>query len=284
MRKLIWIITIVLVVLTAGLFIRTGLRYRAVYALLSQPEVQQRMSVIPTNKTFSYPTNEIQKIDLGYATFDIGLTGTVSKTCFGKPAPGTCVLISNAMVRIVFMAPFSPKELAEESDEIKGENASAKFKKSLERMSQYRSDSVQITTQAERRQIASIWELTLMTEDQFLLYIFDLELKAGCRLGANETCAFENPYAKGLILTGESLTDRSHSSIMFSSLDRYCLVGGNIQMTEASKQDIGLIIDHIAHSFRFSIETVPSPVEIAQLIEKAGIQPKVEDRAVISAP
>ena len=275
MKKLALSIVLVVAVLMAWLLVRTCLRYRTVNMVLSQPGVRQRMAIIPTHRTFSYSTNQIQSINLGYATFDVGLTGLVLKVSAGKQ--GTCILISNTTAQIVFMAPFSPEELSGEFNGVKISDIQAKFPKTAELLRDYTSDLIQAEIRAENRQAASLWELAWMTEDQFLLYTICIEQKIAAG-GGNEVIYFENPYSKGLIRTVKSPTDRRFSSINLSSLNRQCHVGCKIKLTETSEQDSGKIADHIARSFRFSIEAVPTPVEIAHLVEQAGIKKLENDQ------
>jgi hypothetical protein len=274
MKRLVTCVLIVFAVLMAFPLVRTVLRYRAVNMALRFPEARQRVSVIPTHRTFPEPSEHIQNIDLGYATFDIGFTDNVSRSVFGKT--GTRVILSNATVVVWFGPPTATERLYHASqhtrDELVISRWRAEYPKSVSQLQEMISNPLQAQIHAENTTVASLWELALMTEDQFRLYTMHLIQKLATTIGMNEVISFDAPYSRGLIRIGENPTDRTRASVWLLSQNNRCMVACNARMTKSADYDIGALMESIARSYRFSVETVPSFEKVEQLMEQAGIR------------
>jgi len=276
MRRIVICIAIGVAAWAAVPVVRTALRYRAINTVLGLPEARQRMSVVPVHRTFLEPESNVQRINLGYAAFDIGFTDTVSRVAVGGRR--TCVLISNATVEVCFMAPFAPETLDSAADIRRISGSHTEYPESVAHLKAYLSDPVQAEINTERTEVASLSELAWMTKDRFLEYQMHVIRKAGCNaVGWNEVISFNSPFSKGVIQIGKHPADRIHASVVFASPNHHCLVGCHVRMAEPASQDIGPVVEALVRSFRFSIETVPSSEEVAELISRAGI-PKKGDR------
>jgi hypothetical protein len=196
MKRYHLLLVLVLVALLACPLIRTALRYLTVQKVLSLEGAQQRMSIVPKHGTFAESSEQVQSIDLGYAKFDIGFTGPVSRVAVGSS--GTCVLITNTTVHICFLAPFAPQKSLSATDKLALSGAHTEYPRSVARIQEYDSDPVQAQIRGEDTQVTSLWELTLMTKDQFIEYSIHVLEKAGLGIGRNEVISFATPYSKGL--------------------------------------------------------------------------------------
>jgi len=269
------IIILVLVGVIGWPTVRTAFRDLIIQKALSRPESRQRMSVLPKHVMLSEPITNKQIIVIGYASFDIGTTSLVSRAAAGSD--GTCVLVTNTALSVCFMRPFNPGKESALQDDQQLAAAKEEYPKSLRQIRNHGSDPVQAEVEAEDRQPATLWELTWMSKDEFMNYFIQVIQKSRWSIGQNEVICFRTPHAKGLIRIGETRDDRLRAGVWFSSLDLKKYVACHISIARTTECDIGPLVESIARSFRFTVESIPSPEDLSLLIAQAGI-PKKEDR------
>ena len=244
-----------------------GLRYRAVHKFFSNPELRQRMNVVPTHRQFSASPAPVQSFDLGYATVDVGVKERL--TISSVLSSGTIILISNAAVSVCFWCPFMASN-APASDAY-AHKLSGKLKERL--LAAETGHVVELATQAEQTMEASFWTLCLMSREESMLYIMDVTTKAGCTIGRNQVYSFEAPFSKGLTRIGEKPADRSYAFIMIASKDSLCRVGCHVRAKPQGKGDIAPMLESIASSFKFTMAEIPAEEKLHDVIRQHGVLP-----------
>ena len=258
----------------AGPALYVGMRYHALHKFFSNPELRQRMNVVPTQRQFSTPSAPVQPVDLGYAVVDVGIKEPLSISSARNF--GSIILLSNAAVSVCFWCPFMASNAP--AIDAYAHKLSGKLKERM--LAAETGHLLELETQAEQTLEASFWPLCLMSREEFRLYIMDVTTKAGCTIGRNQVYSFEAAFSKGLTRIGEQPADRSSAFIMIASKDSLCRVGCIVRARPASSGDIAPILESIASSFKFTLDAIPPEEKLPEVIRQHGILPpeKTADR------
>ncbi len=251
------------------LTIRVGTRIYALHKFYTHsPGARARLAVMPKKRTLtSLPV--VHEVDLGYAIFDTGSTDPVSVEASRS---GVSVLVKSADVRITFLPPFGDDNRAALTNVSLAESHRHPHLIDFQRL--LATDSLAAELQMEETRSVPLARVLRMSDDDFLLYAIVLIEKGTRGLGSNEVQYFEGPNAKGIVLLGESSTDRHLAGVKLYSVDGTRKIGCDVTILPPSSKDIADVIDPIIRSFRFKIGKVGDREVIKTLIQGAGISRK----------
>ncbi len=258
-------VAVAICVLIAPLVIRGGFRYYALRRVIKLPEARERLAVQPRRRTLA-ALPRVHPINLGYASFDTGMTNLISIEAISS---GASVLLTNSDLRVVFLPPFCPEksmDLPSASARVSANEARAHARK-LE----MEADQVAAEMRMEETQLLPFSKVLFMGNDDFLLYAIRLTLKAGNRWSSREVQFFEGPDAKGIVRIGKASNDRRFASVFLASRDGTKAVGFQMTIPRATSNDISTSLDPILRSFHFTTDTVDNRDTIMALIRGAGI-------------
>lgn len=259
-------------------------RYYMINKLLSHPdypEVRERMSVVPTHKVYSSAPEAIQTVDLGYATFDIGLAEEVTRLAVG--GRGTAVRVSNSSIALQFLIPHNTKPYPGEfTDEVLAQ-ASKENPELVKKMRLAINDPIQAEIEMEQTQLATFWELRRMTHEEYLAYFVTVSKKSTFGLGLDRVISFQSPSTKGVIRIGGAIFSNRYAQIVIGSPNGEITLGFHVDFLQPNNIDLLPMLECIASSFRFTVEEIPSDEELAKLISDSGI-PHIEQSQPPDAP
>jgi hypothetical protein len=242
-RTTAWTIAVVCILGIVGgpVVVRGAFRYYEVQKTLSKiPYAEERLAVIPKIRTLT-ASEPIKPVDLGYATFDMGTTGSIYIATEGDSG---IVIITNADFGLRITTPFPIGGLT---------------------------NLVAVRIEVEETQSLPISRIALMSRDAFHVYLIKLVSKVGNNWGSNEIYSFATSHIKGIVNVGEGPDDRQRAMVSLSSLDGTRDLGMQVFLLPGSSKDIALALDPILASFQFTVDKVSDRDEIKKLISQAGI-------------
>jgi hypothetical protein len=268
-RTTVWalaaIAAIGLLAMVAGPFVvREAFRYYAVQKALSKiPYAEERLAVFPKTRTLTAST-PVQPVNLGYATFDMGTNGPIYIAADGGRG---MVVITNADFGFRLTAPYAIDGLTNIAiaADASGSSHLASF------VEMEATDMVAAQVEVEKTRILPIFQIALMSKDDFSLYTFKLISKAALTWGNKETWSFMTPHIKGIARVGMGPDDREHVWVNFASLDGTRNLAMEVFLLHGSHKDVVPALDPILASFQFTIDKIYDRDEITRLILQAGI-------------
>jgi hypothetical protein len=271
-RRLLILVLVMVAAFAVAMLARGVKRSRALAQFLTSPESRHRVDVMPHFGFVEAPSNP-NPVDIGYATFDIGPRGPLTMSAVGSQ--GAALVIKTDQVRITILPPFN----AGNRPVVPGSNDTAATAALLSGLN---TDPISALGAVETTRPVAFPRLIWMSADDFLAHSLRLSAKAASRLGHNQVICFTARNAKGIVQIGCDPTDRRIALVSLSSLSGTVCVGLHVELEGSAAGDIGPLIDRIAGSFRFSINTVRRREEIANMISARGIPMKTS--APTSAP
>ena len=244
-------------------------RYYMVQKILGLfPDERQRLAVLPQKRALTAPPS-LQLVNLGYATFDIGTTGSIYIAAVDD---GAAVAVTNDDLGIEFMPPYLPEGLTDSSISSDMIEADAKAGSSLARYVEVaRTNVVAAEIELEDARLLPISQIALMSSEDFRLYAVKLVRKAGLFWGSNEIWWFITPRVEGIVRVGEDPHDRQRAQVILTSLDGTRNLAIQAILPHDSSKDIMVALDPILASFQFTIDKVNDRNQIRRLILQAGI-------------
>lgn len=245
-RSTVWILARIVVIafvltVVVPIIIRGVFRYHTLQNLMPNlADARRRIAVTLETKTLPAPTS-IQPVNLGYATFDTGTTGSVYIATEGDQ--GT-VVITNAAFVLRLGAPSETGGLT---------------------------NLVATEIEIEKTDMLPISQVALMSQRDFRVYAITLASKAEMHWGGNEIWSFTTPHITGIVRVGEGPDDRQRAIVHLATLDGTRNVMMLLNIAPGSSRDIAHILDPILASYQFTIDKATDRDEIKRLISQAGI-------------
>lgn len=248
-----------------------GARWYFLSKILTSPEKQQRLSIVPTELELGIlHTSTKKKCNIGYATFAIPNTSTMD---LKSSSEGTCILGKSESLSLAIMKPYNPKLLQAENvlllDKLsKSDPMRALFADG---------DILNIKIQTEKVIPVPFLDTLLMDNYEFKLYTSQLLLKALTPDGKNAVYTFSTPRIKGLIYVGEKSEDLRYANVSLQSqigtqaVDMICII------PDGHDGNIMKILPLLLKTFQFTVEGLDSEAEVNKIVLKAGITPELEE-------
>lgn len=234
------VMALVVVGLTSALFLNAGRRYHALSEIIHSPNAKERISIRPSRRSIQASREMVDKINLGYCKFAIPAMAPLGRSMLN--ARGTCVSLTNEVMSIYWLAPFS------ENPEI----------------------GVQAEIDAEESEYPTFMQVMFMDQKQFGSLLAELCYKASTSRGWNEIYSCGNQSILCLVRIGDTSTDRLHASVSLSSTSGNRHVGFHLELKPECPVTIDKVLDVMLDSFEFAMETIPDEQTLAKIIREAG--------------
>ncbi len=267
----------------AHLGIRVGFRYLALGGITRLPSAEQRIQSVPVRLDVSQPADRTHYVDLGYASF---YTPEQFELEAWPAGDGTCLVLTNNRIRLLFLAPFSITSFR--ADRLNGnpitQNAKMEYPKLSRQTELMYVDPVQAEIDIEYTLYPNFWQVLALNRDAFTALKTRLMHKAVYQRGQNKVLLYKSDQTKGLVRIGDFPDDPSVLSGMIASVQGDCLVGFHLYRKHKVEQAVDELLVTILSSFSFAVDEIPDQAQLIDLIAATGVKHRKHSQQDESVP